>query len=344
MNDPRPDAGLVHDLADRWHEAVAGTVGSARVALLDFPGHRNVGDSLIWLGERRLLGRAGTRVAYTCEHHSLREGALRRRSGTAPVVLHGGGNFGDVWPQYQRFREGVAERFPDRRLVQLPQSLWYDDPERAVASPGALARHPDLHLMVRDRRSRDLAARMFPDASVSLVPDAAFGLGPLRRTAPADVDVLCLMRADREGVGHAEVFRRAGLPVTDWGTHEFSMPRWRAKRRVVGAVRRVEGPATAALTQPVLQAAYSSMARQNLAAGVRTFSRGRVVVTDRLHGHVLCLLLGIPHVVLDNSYGKIRDFREAWTSGSELTRTATTADEAVDLARELLGSPLVSAP
>ncbi|WP_432570301.1 polysaccharide pyruvyl transferase family protein [Kineococcus sp. SYSU DK005] len=199
MNDPRPDAGLVHDLADRWHGAVAGTVGPARVALLDFPGHRNVGDSLIWLGERRLLARAGTRVAYTCEHHSLREGALRRRSGTAPVLLHGGGNFGDVWPQYPRFREGVT-------------------------------------------------------------------------------------------------------------------------------------------------AAYSSMARQNLAAGVRTFSRGRVVVTDRLHGHVLCLLLGIPHVVLDNSYGKIRDFREAWTSGSELTRTATTADEAVDLARELLGSPLVTAP
>ncbi|WP_337059269.1 polysaccharide pyruvyl transferase family protein [Kineococcus sp. G2] len=342
MTDPRPDLDLIHGLADRWWNAVRTAVGGPRAALLDFPGYRNVGDSLIWAGTRRLLPRAGVEVTYVCEKHGLRGSALRRCNGDAPIMLSGGGNFGDVWPDFQRFREEVAAQFPRQRIVQLPQSLWYDHPERAV--PGALAAHPDLELMVRDRRSRELASSMFPAARVSLVPDAAFGLGPLRRTAPVDTDILCLVRADRESRGYADEFRRAGLPVTDWGTHRFSRRAWKAKRRGVGAVRRAESGATAPLTQPVLRSLYSSMARQNLDAGVRTFSAARVVVTDRLHGHVLCLLLGIPHVVLDNSYGKIRDFREAWTSGSELTRTAATADEAVDLARELLGSPLAAAP
>ncbi|GAA0297205.1 polysaccharide pyruvyl transferase family protein [Kineococcus aurantiacus] len=336
MTVTRPDAALVHRLGTRWQESVSAALGSDRAALLDFPGHKNVGDSLIWLGERALLERAGTRVDYACEHHSLVPGALRARNGAHPVLLHGGGNFGDVWPDYQRFREDVARRFPDQRIVQLPQSIWYSDPAGAAAGSAALRAHRDLHLMVRDRRSLAEAERMFPDAAVSLVPDAAFGLGPLARTGPAEVDVLCLMRDDREGVGHAATFRAAGMTVTDWGTHAFDHRAWTLKRRTVGAVRRVESAATSRLTQPVLRATYDAMARQNLQAGVRTFSRGRVVITDRLHGHILCLLLGIPHVVLDNSYGKIADFREAWTADSVLTRTATTADEAVEAARGLL--------
>jgi exopolysaccharide biosynthesis predicted pyruvyltransferase EpsI len=45
----------------------------------------------------------------------------------------------------------------------------------------------------------------------------------------------------------------------------------------------------------------------------RWLSRGRVVITDRLHGHILCLLLGLPHVLLDNSIGKLSAYFETWT-------------------------------
>jgi pyruvyl transferase EpsO len=61
-----------------------------------------------------------------------------------------------------------------------------------------------------------------------------------------------------------------------------------------------------------------------------------VVVTDRLHGHILALLLGIPHVVLDNSYGKLHHFIRTWTHASPLVRMAAAPDEATALARELL--------
>jgi exopolysaccharide biosynthesis predicted pyruvyltransferase EpsI len=64
-------------------------------------------------------------------------------------------------------------------------------------------------------------------------------------------------------------------------------------------------------------------------------SEGRVVVTDRLHGHILCLLLGIPHIVLDNSYGKLRSFDETWTRTSTLTHWAASLDDAVQLAHRL---------
>ena len=56
---------------------------------------------------------------------------------------------------------------------------------------------------------------------------------------------------------------------------------------------------------------------------------GHTVITDRLHGHILSLLLGIPHVVLDNSYGKVRAFYETWTRDAPIVRWAETAADAV---------------
>jgi pyruvyl transferase EpsO len=57
-----------------------------------------------------------------------------------------------------------------------------------------------------------------------------------------------------------------------------------------------------------------------------------VVVSDRLHGHILCLLLGIPHVALDNRHGKLRAFRDAWTREATLAEWAGSEREALDRA------------
>ena len=48
------------------------------------------------------------------------------------------------------------------------------------------------------------------------------------------------------------------------------------------------------------------------------------------------MLLGIPHVVLDNANGKVRGVFETWTGRSGLAHWAETTDEAVALARTLL--------
>jgi pyruvyl transferase EpsO len=76
-------------------------------------------------------------------------------------------------------------------------------------------------------------------------------------------------------------------------------------------------------------------ARQRLRAGCHLLSRGRVVITDRLHAHILCLLHGIPHVLLDNSYGKVRRVHETWTAGAPQVRWATSPQEAIGIARSL---------
>ena len=83
-------------------------------------------------------------------------------------------------------------------------------------------------------------------------------------------------------------------------------------------------------------ATYRQLAEARVLRGMRILARGQVVVTDRLHGHVLSLLQGIPHVVLDNVDGKVRAVYEADTHRSPLVHFAQDAQHAAKLARALL--------
>ena len=60
-------------------------------------------------------------------------------------------------------------------------------------------------------------------------------------------------------------------------------------------------------------------------------------MSDRLHAHILCLLMGIPHVLLDNTYGKVRSFHETWTQASVLTVFEDDFPRAIDRARTWRG-------
>ena len=62
---------------------------------------------------------------------------------------------------------------------------------------------------------------------------------------------------------------------------------------------------------------------------VEVASEAAVLIADRLHVHLFAILLGIPNVVLDNSYGKVRSTYETWTAECGLAAWADDAAHAV---------------
>jgi pyruvyl transferase EpsO len=78
------------------------------------------------------------------------------------------------------------------------------------------------------------------------------------------------------------------------------------------------------------------IAQRRLALALATLSRGRVVVTDRLHGHILATLAGIPNVVLDSASGKSRAVHQSWTAPCRIVRYAEDVGAAEGAAAELL--------
>jgi pyruvyl transferase EpsO len=295
------------------------------LAILDFPDIRNCGDSAIWLGEMAYLqNRYGKRPAYVSRIDDFSPEDLERVMPTGPIFIHGGGNFGDIWGAHQDFRERVLERFPERQIIQFPQSIHYKSKERVEQSARAIGRHKNFVLLVRDEESREFAQKHF-DCQVRLCPDMAFSIGALQ-PAVSEFPVLAMLRADLEKAGDSDLSAYPDIPMEDWTTESARRVR---VSKAFGAASALVALKPAEMRLRKLDAAAHNRFRR----GIRQIARGRAIVTDRLHVHICSLLLGRPHAVLDNSYGKVRRFMAAFSGGTDLSYKAASLDDGIAWAR-----------
>jgi len=342
--DPRPHE---ERLLAQQHAQLLGALARAlppgrSVVLLDIPNHANVGDNAILLGELVALKALGRRALYIPATPSSDGARLQRRIGSRPILLHGGGNLGDLWPAHQHLRERILAEFPGNPIVQLPQSVAFSHADSIARARSAFERHRGFTLLVRDEQSRVFAAEHLGIRAI-LTPDAAFALGRLRPSRPPQRDVLVLARTDHE----ARAARRIplGVATEDWTTPPVGLHE-RALQRIARELDRRPGRGRAASDALAHAAvlAWGGISMEHLRRGIELLGSARVVVTDRLHAHILSLLLGIPHVVTDNVSGKIRSFYETWTRESELVTWADSLEQGVEIGRRLaserIGKPL----
>jgi pyruvyl transferase EpsO len=342
--EPNPD----HDLLAGWSHLVDGVLHDllpvgTRVALVNFPNHANAGDSAIWLGALASLRRMQVAVAYRASWGTYEPQALRRALGDGVVLLQGGGNFGDLYPANQQAtRERVLEELADLRTIQLPQSLHFDDPANLERMRRLTESHSDFTLLVREEASLAHAKEHF-DVPIELCPDLALALDSHRRVRDPRVDVLHLARTDKESTG-TEVVDPEGVSVerVDWLADLDDEPKWPAADRWRLRLNRAllkrsqASPWFARNTWKDSAMTYEALGRRWVARADEILARGRVVRTDRLHAHVLSLLQGIPHVIEDNSTGKVKAFHDTWTNACSLTHWASSPAEAAELARGLV--------
>jgi len=310
--------------------------GIRECALLDFPDHANVGDSMIWLGELKLLATLGVRIKYVCTSDNYETRAVERAIGPdGALLIHGGGNFGTLYVRHQKLREKVLSDFPERRTIQLPQSINFEPGEVLARTQRRIAKHSDFTILVRDEASRAFATQNF-DCDTEICPDMALMLGSLSHARTATVDYFLLSRTDKEKAADwAATLARLGSASwrsADWleagFTEQLISRATGLSRRVLGELQVISG---------LRQAAYCQNAAARLRRGIRTLGQGRVVLTDRLHAHVLCALMGKPHVVVGDAHGKIRGFFDAYSSKLSPAPWAEEPEAAFGAARTLLG-------
>lgn len=312
------------------------------VALVDLPLYFNIGDSLIGLGQFELLHYLPKpeRLVFVGARPPMQilRGIDEHRG---VILISGGGNFGTVWPDHQRFREHLARELRRTTIIQLPQSIHFDNEADRLSSMRLIGDHEDFHVMVRDRRSIELVEG-FGLASVMLVPDSAFAIDAGRSLAPKR-DLVFLRRRDSESAqgeiidSIAASFGDSRSLAGDWAAESdlpFASPLATrlAEYVIPRALRRIRNPRGQLLL-------WRRLFESRLAIGRRFLSLGRVVVTDRMHAHILCVLLGKPHVFVDNNYRKIERYAESWgTCGPHAVRTEDSASATRTLVRFLADS------
>lgn len=313
---------LIARLQERTHACISEYIDtSAPLAIVDFPDIKNCGDSAIWLGEMAYLrDRFNKRPSYVSRMRDFSAAALARKVPEGPIFIHGGGNFGDIWPAHQDFRELVLEKFIGREVIQFPQSIHFQSNDRLEQAKRRIDRHGKFVLLVRDERSRQFAERHF-NCTVRLCPDMAFCIGPTLSTKAA-IPVLAMLRQDKERKAHDKALFPCDLPTEDWITESSLQVRL---AKLAGGISALRENARHEFRLRLLDAAANNRFRR----GIQQISRGKAIVTDRLHVHICSLLIGRPHAVLDNSYGKLGGFMDAFSGGTTLSHKATSLQEAV---------------
>lgn len=299
-------AGVAEELRGRLLRTMAEVIPRrSRVALLDFPDHTNVGDSAIWLGELAVLRHLESKICYVATRTTYRADRLRSALGPDGIVLlHGGGNFGDLWPKHQDHREAVVRDLREYPIVQLPQSICFQDRKRLDDARRVLRSHDRFTAVVRDDESLKIARGPLELPAV-LCPDSAFALGVIERPQQPVQPVVWISRDDHEGpppqVSTSEVAIRE-----DWIEEPPTL-----LLRAAAIVRRLP-----TLPQGLDRRMFQALVEARVARGCALISRGAALVTNRLHGMILSVLMGIPPFAYDTRQGKIGSFYRTWIGDS----------------------------
>lgn len=302
---------------------------SCPVVYLDYPVHDNVGDLLIHQGADAFLDAHGYRVLGRFSFQDLCRvegpgapgvslkpsvGDLDRLAAdrSATLVLHGGGNLGDIWPTFQRFRELVIERYPDNRIVILPQSIHFGSAEARGRSAAIFAGHRRLFTFVRDVESLGFVTRDCSGEG-AIMPDMAHQLWGTFDIAGTGSGTLVQRRRDKES--------RTGAAEDGFDWVDILGPLDPYMLRALRKWQTIDNPLRHVMPNHALWRPYRD---RIVRKAVERFAAHDTIDTDRLHGMILGALLGKHVRYGDGTYGKLHRYAQSWLARSDRIESALT--------------------
>ena len=278
---------------------------------LDVPGYFNVGDNLICMGTLELLKGLKYKMKY---YSTIGNFDKSKVLPDVCIIMQGGGNFGDLYPGANWFRNYIVELFPNNRIVFMPQSITYNDTSLIEEDAKKLSWHKDLHIVARDKESYQILNKYFSSNYIYLYPDCAIGLYKelSLKQYNRNGGVLCIVRKDDE-IGNINESLIQG-DILDWSDILIN-PLYRAfyvphklicfinKRIKNNIIKSLGNFYLVKILYPIIKYVTS-----------KKFLKYSKVVTTRLHGYIYASLLNIPTEVIDTRYKKISNYINTWNT------------------------------
>lgn len=291
--------------------------------LLDLPYHVNIGDLLIWQGELTFL-------KHEVKHRMLRyynqyTFGFPKLDEDVVILLHGGGNFGDVWRASQEFRLEVIRRYPNNRIIIFPQSVYYSTDELAKSDALQFAKHHDLTICARDKVSFEYLQRFFTNPLLC-IPDMAFCIDRnlfMPYILEQTKENLFFKRADHEFREVTVDFIEGEYDTCDWpGTENLSLFIKNLFLLMI-LIRRIRkkgklGDTIASFLSWFVNKIFMYIVRPRyIRRGIRFISQYRNIYTTRLHGLILSHLLRKNIFIISNNNGKLENYYNSWLQDCE---------------------------
>lgn len=278
--------------------------------LLDVPYYSNIGDTLIWQGTEDFLAT----LSYKCLYRaSISSFEYKKLPEDVVILLLGGGNWSDMYYHHNEFRNRIIKLYPNNRIIILPQTIYYQGASLIRKDAAICRSHKRLFICARDRYSYDFLKKYGFSKNVLLVPDMAFCINVAELTKmslPANKNVLLFKRIDKEQTDMDSFVQSLSMgeyDMSDWPLYQQSEP-------MIDYIRTEIEKKNNAVADAY---AYNTYLPSRVKAGVELISQYNTVISNRLHGAILSILLDKKVTVIDNSYGKNAQFCDTWLQGIE---------------------------
>lgn len=292
--------------------------------LLDLPNYGNIGDHLIYKGELDYL----KKLPYKCVSSSSTTFNFSKNVDANTILLQGGGNFGDLYHLHQNFREKIISENPSKKIIIFPQSIHFENEENAIKSAKVFNANGNVTICARDQFSFDFLTKYFINCKIIMVPDMAFCSVYKKSKNPTE-EVLIMKRRDFELGNTDDAINALNYPEIDWPTYEKSK-----SESFVKIYEKVNNKLSKLYFKSLKKDSIFGLMplrdeEKYIKIGVEFLSDYKFVITTRLHGHILALLLGIPSIIVNNSYGKNERFYNTWLKDYPESYYAESIDDAV---------------
>lgn len=274
---------------------------------VDVPLHLNIGDWFIALGAWELLKSIPYKCIDRVDWKHLDTSKINK--GTI-ILLHGGGNFGDIWRSAVEGRNELIQQFPNNKVIILPQTITYTDKSLLKKDAAFYSNYPNVHICARDEESYKLAKQYFVKNEISLLPDTAIGLYNVLPKGNGCVSgkQLIINRKDKEA---DKLFEENG-DIKDWDDilKDIHFKNILLPYKIIKKIRKLNP--CKVINKLEMWYAITIMYGYILKQIPKYFLRYDLIKTTRLHGYLIASMLHIPIDILDTKYNKIQNYRQTW--------------------------------
>lgn len=256
------------------------------IFLVMTPDHGNIGDQAIALAETRILKDMGIPYIELTETvlHKMKKYRLLSIMNGRPILFNGGGYLGTIWFRPELLLRAIIKKNPDSRILFLPNTVFYEPTDWGRSefqkSIKIYNRHRNMTLYAREHISYQIMRDSY--RQVKLAPDIVLSLNGWQGRYDRQGCLLCL-RNDREKT--------------------ISETQEQVLRDQAGELFGDAVQDTDMVIPKVIDIAHRQESVENK---LIEFSKAELVITDRLHGMILCAITGTPCIVVDSQSPKIK--------------------------------------
>lgn len=253
--------------------------------LIGTPTHSNIGDRAIAYAEIEFIANNNNKAAIIEVPYGEDISNLDVRSGDT-IILHGGGNLGDIWPEEEEYRQKIISTYRDEKIILMPQTIFFKNTDLLNKSRSLYASCKDLTLIAREKTSFHIMKENYTKNKVVLIPDIVLSIKVKNPVFSQKKEyALFVIRDDKEKTTPASFIHRAEDVVKyELGIDNFIFSDMHCK------------DSEAMINSHQFITEYK----------LNQYRRAKVVVTDRLHGMIFAVITRTPCLVFGSMTQKTK--------------------------------------